>query len=115
VFSHGVGLTPDEKEVWVVDGANERLHVYDNTVMPPRYVESIELRAQPGWITFGMDGRYAYPPTGEVIDVATRKVVGYLKDENGAIVQSEKMVEAHLVDGRIVKVGDQFGLGRVTP
>jgi DNA-binding beta-propeller fold protein YncE len=113
VFSHGVGLTPDEKEVWVVDGANERIHIYDNTVMPPRYVESIKLRAQPGWITFSMDGRYAYPPTGEVIDVATRRVVGYLTDENGVVVQSEKMVEAHLVNGRLVRVGDQFGLGRV--
>lgn len=114
VFSHGVGLTPDEKEVWVVDGANERIHIYDNTVMPPRYVESIKLRSQPGWITFSMDGRYAYPPTGEVIDVASRRVVAQLTDENGAIVQSEKLVEAFLRDGKIVRVGDQFGLGRVT-
>lgn len=112
VYSHGVGLTPDEKEIWVVDGANERIHLYDNTVMPPRYVESIKLRAQPGWITFSMDGRYAYPPTGEVIDVATRRVVAHLTDEHGVIVQSEKMVEARLRGGRIVSVGDQFGLGR---
>ncbi|HEX6925370.1 MAG TPA: hypothetical protein VF167_08065 [Longimicrobiaceae bacterium] len=114
VYSHGVGLTPDEMEVWVVDGANERVHIYDNTVMPPRYVDSIKLRAQPGWITFSMDGRYAYPSTGEVIDVATRQVVTHLTDEHGVIVQSEKMVEAFLRDGKIVKVGDQFGLGRVT-
>jgi DNA-binding beta-propeller fold protein YncE len=114
VFSHGVGLTPDEKEVWVVDGANERIHIYDNSVMPPRYVESVKLRAQPGWITFSMDGRYAYPSTGEVIDVATRRVVTHLTDEHGVIVQSEKMVEAHLRGGRIVSVGDQFGLGRAT-
>jgi hypothetical protein len=40
-------------------------------------------------------------------------VVGYLTDENGVVVQSEKMVEAHLVNGRLVRVGDQFGLGRV--
>ena len=25
--SHGIGLTPDEKEVWVVDAFNERVHV----------------------------------------------------------------------------------------
>jgi DNA-binding beta-propeller fold protein YncE len=114
VFSHGVGLTPDEREVWVVDGANERIHIYDNTMMPPKYVESIELRAQPGWITFSMDGRYAYPPTGEVIDVATRQVVAHLTDEHGVVVQSEKVVEVELVDGKIMTVGDQFGIGRVT-
>ena len=31
--SHGVGLTPDEREVWVVDGHNNAVHVFDNTVM----------------------------------------------------------------------------------
>ena len=36
--------------------------------MPPKQVASIELRDQPGWITFSLDGRYAYPSTGEVID-----------------------------------------------
>lgn len=39
--SHGIGLTPDEREVWVVDAFNERVHVFDNTAMPPRYVSSI--------------------------------------------------------------------------
>lgn len=113
VFSHGVGLTPDETEVWVVDGANERLHVYDNTVMPPSYKESIKLRKQPGWITFGLDGEHAYAPTGEIIDVATKTVVAQLTDETGALVKSEKMVEIHLTsDGKAVRAGDQFGIGR---
>jgi hypothetical protein len=35
-------------------------------------------------------------------------------DENGVVVQSEKVVEVMLVDGKIVDVGDQFGIGRVT-
>ena len=34
--SHGIGLTPDEKELWLADGANESVHVFDATVMPPR-------------------------------------------------------------------------------
>ena len=33
--SHGIGLTPDEKELWLADGANSRLHIFDATVMPP--------------------------------------------------------------------------------
>jgi hypothetical protein len=116
VYSHGVGLTPDEKEVWVVDGANRKLHIYDNTVMPPRYLESIQLRAQPGWITFSLDGRHAYAPTGEIIDVATRKIIAQLRDENGVAIKSEKMIEAHVTpQGKILKASDQFGLGRVRP
>ena len=110
--SHGVGLTPDEKEVWVTDAANSRMHVFDNTVMPPQQVASIELRDQPGWITFSLDGRYAYPSTGDVIDVKTRKIVAHLTDETGAAVQSEKMVEIHFADGKPVRNGDQFGVGR---
>jgi DNA-binding beta-propeller fold protein YncE len=39
--SHGIGLTPDEKEVWVVDAFNERVHVFDATVMPPKYATSV--------------------------------------------------------------------------
>ena len=38
------------------------------------------MRDQPGWITFSLDGRYAYPSTGEVIDT-TKKIVAALKDE----------------------------------
>lgn len=112
--SHGVGLTPDEKELWVCDAANQRMHVFDATVMPPKQVASIEVRDDPGWITFSLDGRYAYPSTGEVIDVATRKIVAHLKDETGADLHSEKIVEIHFAGGRPVRTGDQFGLGRKT-
>src|SRR5205823_12982392 len=73
--SHGVGLTPDEKEVWVCDAANSHMHVFDNTVMPPRQVASIKVREQPGWITFSLDGKIAYPSTGDVIDVKTKKTL----------------------------------------
>ena len=111
--SHGVGLTPDEKEVWVVDAFNQRVHVFDNTVSPPKQVASIAVRDEPGWVTFSLDGRYAYPSTGDVIEVATRKIVTSLTDEKGTPVMSEKMVEIHFADGKPVRNGDQFGVGRV--
>lgn len=111
--SHGVGLTPDEKELWLTDAANSRLHIYDATVMPPKQVASIEVRDQPGWVTFSLDGRYAYPSTGDVIETATRKIVAGLKDEKGTDVQSEKMLEIDFRGNQPVRAGDQFGLGRV--
>jgi hypothetical protein len=110
--SHGIGLTPDEKEVWVVDAFNERVHIFDATVMPPKHMTGIKLREQPGWITFSLDGKYAYPSTGEVIDTATKKIMTALADEKGGPVHSEKMVEIHFKDGIPVATGDQFGLGR---
>ncbi len=111
--SHGIGLTPDESEIWLCDAFNQQLHVFDNRVMPPSQKTSVKLRDQPGWITFSLDGKYAYPSTGEVIDVKTRKVIATLKDENGNDVQSEKLVEIWIEDEQSVKAGDQFGVGRV--
>jgi DNA-binding beta-propeller fold protein YncE len=111
--SHGIGLTPDETELWVTDAANSRVHVFDAKVMPPRQLASIELRDQPGWITFSIDGKYAYPSTGDVIDTKTRQIVALLADEEQRQVQSEKMIEIDLRGTRAVRVGDQFGIGRV--
>jgi hypothetical protein len=110
---HGIGLIPNERELWLCDAANSRMHIFDNTVMPPKQVASILLRDQPGWITFSIDGRYAYPSTGDIIEVATRKILTGLKDEKGVDVQSEKVVEIDFKGAEPVRVGDQFGLGQV--
>ena len=112
--SHGIGLTPDEKELWVCDAHNSRMHVFDATVMPPKQVASIEVREQPGWVTFSLDGKYAYPSTGDIIEIASRKIVGDLTDETGTPVHSEKMVEIQWRGSDPIRTGDQFGLGRVT-
>lgn len=111
--SHGIGLTPDEKEIWVCDGFNSQLHIFDATQMPPEQKTSIALREQPGWVTFTLDGQYAYPSTGEVIDTSTKKIIATLADEAGRPVHSEKLLEIDFKDGKPTVNGDQFGLGRV--
>jgi DNA-binding beta-propeller fold protein YncE len=110
--SHGVALTPDESELWLADAANSRVHVFDATVMPPKQLTSIQLRDQPGWISFGMDGTYAYPSTGEVIETKTKKIVAALEDEQGRAVQSEKLLEIIFNGNRPIQAGDQFGIGQ---
>ena len=109
--SHGIGLTPDEKEVWVCDGHNMRMHIFQ-AYPPYQQLTTIALDDMPGWITFSMDGKYAYPSSGEVIDTKTREVITILKDDNYNTVSSEKMVEIFMQDGKVDKAGDQFGLGR---
>lgn len=110
--SHGIGLTPDESELWLTDAANSQLHIFDATVMPPKESAQVHLRDQPGWVTFGLDGRFAYPSTGDVVDVKTRKIVAELADEAGRAVQSEKLLEIDFDGSEPVRAGDQFGLGR---
>ena len=98
--SHGIALTPDERELWVSDGVDNRIHVFDATTYPPVPATTIEVRAQPRWLAFGIDGRFAYPSTGDVIDTRSKKVVATLEDERGAFVHSETMIEMAVTAGR---------------
>jgi len=110
--SHGIGLTPDEKEIWLCDGHNMRMHVFKNE-SPYQQLTTIPLQDMPGWINFSLDGKYAYPSSGEVIDVKTRKVLLTLKDEFNNSVGSEKMLEIQFNGNKPVKAANQFGLGYI--
>ena len=110
--SHGIGLTPDEKELWLADGYNMRAHVF-NAQAPYQQLTTIPLQDMPGWIVFSMDGKYVYPSSGEVIDRKTRKIITLLQDEFYNNVASEKMVEIHFSGNKPIKAGDQFAIGGV--
>jgi DNA-binding beta-propeller fold protein YncE len=112
--THGVGLTPDEKELWISDQDGKKLFTFDATQMPPTASGHIDL-SEPGhgWISFSLDGHYAWCHTPDVIDVKTRKIVATLKDETGKPVCGSKFIEVHFRDGKVVAMGDQFGLGRL--
>ncbi|HUQ64635.1 MAG TPA: hypothetical protein VM101_00670 [Flavitalea sp.] len=108
--SHGIGLTPDEKEIWLCDGYNMRMHVFKNEP-PYQQLTTIPLQDMPGWINFSMDGKYAYPSSGEVIEAKTRKVLLTLKDEFNNNVGSEKLLEIQFNGNKPVRAADQFALG----
>jgi DNA-binding beta-propeller fold protein YncE len=103
-WSHGLNVTPDGKEVWIVDGVYGYVYPFDITVSPPKQVASIALfqdpkdRPHPGWISFSIDGRYAYPDGGVVIDTRTKQVVA-------RIPTSEKLIEVDFEGGKAVRVG----------
>ncbi len=111
--SHGIGMTPDESEIWVCDAYNKRMHIFDATQMPPKQITSLKCRGEPGWISFSIDGKFAYPSSGDVFDVQTRKRVAQLTDEKGRAVGSEKLLEVVFKNGRVVATGNQFGVGGV--
>ncbi|MGD0908033.1 MAG: hypothetical protein ABSA96_10660 [Candidatus Acidiferrales bacterium] len=111
--SHGIALSPDEKELWLSDMANGYIHVFDATVMPPKQMKSIRTRSNPSWIIFSVDGKFVIPSSGDVIDAGTKQVVGGLTDEIGRQVESEKMLEVQFIDGKPIRVGNQIGAGQV--
>lgn len=111
--THGVGLTPDERELWVSDQIGRRLLIYDATREPPTPIGQVALSQDShGWIKFSLDGRYAWPNTADVIDTATRKTVATLRDERGRPVSSAKCIEIHFRGGKVVSMSNEFGLGR---
>lgn len=109
--SHGIALTPDERELWVVDGINNYIHIFDNTVMPPRQIESVKTNDGPYWITVGLDGKLAYVSSGDIIDIKTRKIIAQMKDEYGRGMRSEKLLDMLFVEGKLTRVSNQFGNG----
>jgi catechol 2,3-dioxygenase-like lactoylglutathione lyase family enzyme/DNA-binding beta-propeller fold protein YncE len=103
-WSHGINIRPDQKEVWMVDGVYGYVYAFDITGPAPKQIASIPLfidpkqRPHPGWITFGIDGRYVYPDGGVVIDTRTKQVVA-------RIPTSEKLIEVDFENGKAVHVG----------
>ena len=79
----------------------------------PTKVATIALTTNPYWITFSLDGRYAYPATGDVIDTATRKKVFTIVDRASKQVQSLEVRPCGSVgDGLVVRAaGRAHGLG----
>ncbi len=102
--SHGINLRPDQKEVWVVDGVYGYVYAFDVTKKPAKLVSSIPLfkdpseQPHPGWISFSIDGKYAYPDGGAVVDAKTHKIVA-------RIPTSEKLIEVQFRDGAPVAAG----------
>ena len=118
---HGIGWTPDEKEVWQAgDGRDPHLYVWDmSEPMKPVLKRQLTLRSGQGshWLTFDIDGRYCYAApvknrlayseqAVEIFDARTHLSVG-------TIGPSENILEVDFTDGKVSRVGDQYGIGRV--
>ena len=113
--SHGIALLNDEKEVWLVDGLNDLVHVFDNTKMPPVEVSNFKTNGGAYWITPSIDGKLAYLSSGDVVDIASKKIIARLKDEYGRVMHSEKLLDMVFTQGKLTAVSNQFGNGFGSP
>ena len=78
--SHGIGLRPDQKELWMCDVYHDRTYVFDLTTTPPKQVASITMKGGGYWMCFSPDGRFCYVSerigdTVAVIDTNSKQVV----------------------------------------
>jgi YVTN family beta-propeller protein len=77
--SHGIGIRPDQKEVWECDVEHHEVHVYDITGETPKQIATIPIGSQVYWLTFTPDGKTCYVAARganavAVVDTATKKV-----------------------------------------
>lgn len=88
--SHGIGITPDGKSLWVLSKMNSRIYEYS---MPDlKLMGEAPTGSHPDWLTFSPDSKAVYIANAgsnsvSVIDIATRKEVtripvGYVPKRN---------------------------------
>jgi hypothetical protein len=114
---HGIGWTPDESEVWESSGYGDpRIYVWSMLdPMAPKFKEQLSLRSQRGshWLTFDLKGDYAYVAPTKSSDVGTEIFDAHTHASVGSIGSSEDMIEIDFTNGKISRVGDQYGIGRL--
>jgi len=114
---HGIGWTPDEREVWQSSSAGDP-HVYVWNMrdpMAPVLAERVSMKSRHGahWLTFDIEGNYAYVAPNKNSDDATEIFDAHTHKSLGLIGSSEDMIEIDFADGKVSRVGDQYGVGRV--
>lgn len=95
--SHGISLSPDGKQIYVVDYYNNCVHVFDVSGLPssaPKQVADIQLQhrytAFGPWVTHSRDGKFVFVgQSGDVIDTGTHQIVGYIPALNKTKVFTE--------------------------
>ena len=114
---HGIGWTPDEREVWQSSSAGDP-HVYVWSMrdpMAPVLAERVSMKSRRGshWLTFDIEGKYAYVAPNKSSDEATEIFDAHTHKSLGLIGSTEDMIEIDFSDGKVSRVGDQYGIGRV--
>ncbi len=80
--SHGLELTPDERELWATSCGTETVYVYDTA--RKAIVGKVRTGNGPAWLTFSPDGKYCcvsnvLSDDVSIIDAAKRQEVARVK------------------------------------
>jgi hypothetical protein len=125
--SHGASLSPDEKELFVIDAVHKEVQVWNvskvNEGIAPTQIGVIPVAGltgnetpcfydcmRGGWLQRSTDGRLLFVgDSGEVIDTATRKVLTTLS----TLAQTKKSIEVDWQAGVPIATSGRTGVGGV--
>jgi hypothetical protein len=65
------------------------------------------------WLTFDIEGNYTYVAPNKSSNDATEIFDAHTHKSLGLIGSTEDMIEIDFADGKVNRVGDQYGVGRV--
>ncbi len=114
--SHGISLSPDERQLWVLDAPNNYVHVFDVSGMPrsaPSLIANVKL-AHPltndGWLQHSRSGCLVYVgDSGDVLSTRTFRPVAFLP----SLRYTKEMLEIDWRRGMPVATTSRAGLGYV--
>jgi hypothetical protein len=125
--SHGISLSPNEKQLWVLDAPASLVRVFDVARLPrvrPRQIAALKIPAlgggetrcaydcdRSGWVQHTLDGKYVYVgDTGEFFSTRPARLAGSLPP----LRDTRKHIEIDWRNGVPVATSTRHGLGRVT-
>jgi hypothetical protein len=126
--SHGISLSPDEKQIYLIDTANAYAHVFDVSGLPytaPTEVADIPLGTsfsgdqspcindceREGWMLHTRDGQYVVVgDSGAVISTSSQSVVGSMP----ALYNTRVYVEIDFENGSAISTTTRQGMGYAT-
>ena len=125
--SHGASLSPDGKQLYVIDAVNRAVHVYDvsgvSQNVAPRKLGVVPVKGlngtespcaydcgQDGWLQHSLDGRFVYVgDSGEVINTANRQILTTLR----TLANTRKSLEIDWQNGVPIATSGRSGVGHV--
>jgi len=125
--SHGISLSPNGKEVYVIDAVQKEVQVWNvhgvAEGVAPRFVAAVPVRGlegaesgcaydclRDGWVRHTLDGRYVLVgDSGDVIETSTHKVVAHIAN----LENTRKFVEIDWWGGAPVATSGRVGIGRL--
>jgi hypothetical protein len=124
--SHGISITPDSKEVAVIDAAHKAVQFWNvegaGSGKAPTHVATVAVAGlsgeasgcaydcgRSGWVQHSYDGRYVFVgDSGDVIATATHKVVAHI----ASMENTRKTIEVDWEGGRPIATSGRTGVGR---
>ena len=113
---HGIGWSPDQSEVWQSSRWNDP-HVYVWSMddpMAPVLKHTLTLKSGRGshWLTFDLKGDFGYVAPNKNSSDGTEIFNARTHTSLGLIGSTEDMIAIEFTNGKISRVGDQYGIGR---